>query len=682
MRNRRPAQAGTPRRHPEILFRKLLEAAPDAVVITDRSGLIAMANPQAEKLFGYVHGELVGKSVEVLVPDDLRSAHREHRQRYALDPHVRPMGNGSDLRGRRKDGTIFPAEISLSPVDGEDGPLVFSSIRDITERLKREQQIQANLNIQSAIASILRLSLEPISLESFLERTLELLQDLPWLNLEKKAAIFLADDATQTLLMKAQIGLPATLLASCERVPFGKCLCGLAAQTRRVVHSACVGHDHEVVYDGISPHGHYCVPILSGERLHGVINLYIQHGHAQDPAETAFLQAVASALAGTIERKQYERELAESRERFDLAVTGTNAGIWDWNMLADAVYYSPRWKSMLGCREEEIGDSPAEWKDRLHPDDRRPVLVTMQRYLEGGIPELEIEYRLLHRDGAYRWFLGRGTVVRDQDGRPVRMVGSHIDITSRKQTEESLRYQESQLRAAQRIQEKILPEAPPDLPGFDIAGAYRPADFAAGDHFDYFTAPDGSLLLVVGDVSGHGFSTALLMASTHAYLRTLASMGLDIHEILARANAILTQETETEQFVTVILARIDTQTRRLDYVSAGHPTGYVLDAACNLKRTLPSTSLPLAVLDGAEFKAGCATTLEPGDLVLLLTDGILEARSPAGEHFGGERALRAACAQRHAGAAKIATAVCETARAHLGGQAQEDDFTALAIKVR
>ena len=118
------------RRRSEVLFRKLLEAAPDAVVITAADGTIVLANPRAEQMFGYESDELVGLSVEALIPEDLRPRHRVHRKKYADHPHVRPMGGGQHLRALRKDGTIFPAEISLSPVESEGGLLIFSSIRE------------------------------------------------------------------------------------------------------------------------------------------------------------------------------------------------------------------------------------------------------------------------------------------------------------------------------------------------------------------------------------------------------------------------------------------------------------------------------------------------------------------------------------------------------------------------
>jgi PAS domain S-box-containing protein len=135
----------TNRKRANEKFRALLESAPDAMVIIDQQGLIRLVNAQAERLFGYRREALTGKSVEVLIPERLRERHAGHRGGYFLNPKVREMGGGIELCGRRKDGSEFPIEISLSPLATEDGIWATAAVRDVTERKRYEQRFRGLL---------------------------------------------------------------------------------------------------------------------------------------------------------------------------------------------------------------------------------------------------------------------------------------------------------------------------------------------------------------------------------------------------------------------------------------------------------------------------------------------------------------------------------------------------------
>lgn len=135
------------------------------------------------------------------------------------------------------------------------------------------------------------------------------------------------------------------------------------------------------------------------------------------------------------ERKRAEDALRRSEERFDLAIRGANDGLWDWDLVTDEVYYSPRWKEMLGYAESGIGSGLEEWRSRIHPDDLDHALDNLHRYLAGELPLYQSEHRMRHRAGHYLWILDRGIAQRDSDGNPYRMVGIHTDISQRKQVE-------------------------------------------------------------------------------------------------------------------------------------------------------------------------------------------------------------------------------------------------------
>ncbi|MDP2309091.1 MAG: EAL domain-containing protein [Pseudomonadota bacterium] len=133
-----------------------------------------------------------------------------------------------------------------------------------------------------------------------------------------------------------------------------------------------------------------------------------------------------------------EAALRISEERYALAAAGANDGLWDWDLTAGVVYYSLRWKRMLGYEAYELGDLPSEWYTRVHPDDAQPMLDELALHLIGGGPHFEHEHRMRHRDGSWRWMLARGMAIRDSDGGPTRMAGSMTDITERKEAEARL----------------------------------------------------------------------------------------------------------------------------------------------------------------------------------------------------------------------------------------------------
>ncbi len=255
------------------------------------------------------------------------------------------------------------------------------------------------------------------------------------------------------------------------------------------------------------------------------------------------------------------------------------------------------------------------------------------------------------------------------------------DLTERKRNEKALRDREVQLLAAQRIQQYLLPRAPPALQGFDIAGAMHPAEFAAGDWFDYIPLPGNAVGIVIGDVAGHGFGAALLMASTHAHLRSFAQACDEVGEALTRTNRALAREIEPDRFLTLLLARLDPARRSIEYVNAGHPPGYVLDPQGRIKATLDSTELPLGVDEEVKYRSSGSLVLEPGDVVLLLTDGVLEAESPDGRPFGVDRALDVVRCHCDQSAAEMIDALYEAVLAHSARESQADDITTVMVKV-
>jgi diguanylate cyclase (GGDEF)-like protein/PAS domain S-box-containing protein len=141
-----------------------------------------------------------------------------------------------------------------------------------------------------------------------------------------------------------------------------------------------------------------------------------------------------------MERQRTEDALRDSEERFALAARGVNDGLWDWDLSTNKVFYSPRWKSMLGFSDSDVGESPREWLDRVHPDDQPPFRRHLESHLEGDTEQFEFEHRMYNAAGDYLWVLARGVAVRDDAGKAYRMAGSQTDITGRKVAEQQLQH--------------------------------------------------------------------------------------------------------------------------------------------------------------------------------------------------------------------------------------------------
>jgi signal transduction histidine kinase len=195
---------------------------------------------------------------------------------------------------------------------------------DAREKMEKSdfnvEKIQRNYQTQNVLNSLLHISLLDIPLKEQLEKSLDAILSVPFLPLVPKGGIFLVEDGADVLVLTANRSLPVPLQGLCAKVPFGRCLCGRAAATREIQFADCVDARHENRYEGLVPHGHYNAPILSKDKVLGVLVLYLQEGHYQEEEEINFLQAVSNTLAGVIERKRAEEEVKiYTREIFALA---------------------------------------------------------------------------------------------------------------------------------------------------------------------------------------------------------------------------------------------------------------------------------------------------------------------------------------------------------------------------
>jgi len=262
------------------------------------------------------------------------------------------------------------------------------------------------------------------------------------------------------------------------------------------------------------------------------------------------------------------------------------------------------------------------------------------------------------------------------------------DVKRRKRNIDASRklvHARAQLHAAGEIQSMLLPQRPPRVPGLDIAGACFPADESGGDFYDFPEMADGSLGIVLGDVSGHGLGPAILAADTRAYLRAFASTHTSLGDIIIDANRLLCQDTRGERFVTLFLTSIDLQSRTMRFASAGHRAFY-FDKQGSVK-TIESQQPPLGLAPEYIRPLQGEHALEPGGLLLMITDGITETSSSKSAPrskatmFGEPRALETVQEHRHCSAEDIIKHLVERVQQFTSNRSQDDDMTIVVVKV-
>jgi PAS domain S-box-containing protein len=290
-------------------YEKLLDSTPDAMLFVNMQNQIVMVNAQFEKIFGYSQEEIIGKGLGILIPDHYKKSHAKMVREFFKQPDIRSMGSHLEIYALKKNGDEFPVDISLSPLQTDEDFLITAAVRDITKRKKAEEQIELNYYIQKVTNSMLKVSLETLSLEEQFDRILDLILNVPHLSLESRGAIFLRDENDRELLkLRSSHGFSESHPVPCNEIPLGKCLCGKAAALTELIFSDHMNSQHEMHDEGVFPHGHYCVPIVSGENVYGLLNVYVKEGHKRSKREEEFLSSVANTLAWIIERKKTQRE--------------------------------------------------------------------------------------------------------------------------------------------------------------------------------------------------------------------------------------------------------------------------------------------------------------------------------------------------------------------------------------
>lgn len=241
---------------------------------------------------------------------------------------------------------------------------------------------------------------------------------------------------------------------------------------------------------------------------------------------------------------------------------------------------------------------------------------------------------------------------------------------------------EFELELSTKVQQALLPQEVPEIPGLELAAFSRPADIGGGDYFDFLRFWDEAHGLVIGDVAGHGIAASLLMASLQATLRTLAPDHRAPAEVVRRLNLLFSHNVRMTSFVTLFLARFDPRTYELTYCNAGHnpPLLRTQSNGNDLLFWLRPTGAAIGLVEEFQFETE-TVTLEPGDVLALYTDGIIEAMDPQGEEFGQDRLAELVREGAHWSPQELVWSVRQRLQEFTQGQPFADDTTLIVCKV-
>ncbi len=238
---------------------------------------------------------------------------------------------------------------------------------------------------------------------------------------------------------------------------------------------------------------------------------------------------------------------------------------------------------------------------------------------------------------------------------------------------------------AMEIQQKLLPGDPPQLPGLDVAGHSTYCDETGGDYYDFLEleeTTEGDLIVVLGDVMGHGLAAALLMATARGILRSRATDPGTLGDLLTHVNRLLEADTGGERFMTMVLLVVDARHRSIRWASAGHDSPIVYNPDQDQFLDLPNINgLPLGLMEDSEYREATRDNLSPGHIVLIGTDGIWETRNADDEEFGKDRLQEIIRAHRDQPAEEISKAINQELRRYRGGAHQDDDITFVLVKL-
>lgn len=404
----------------------ILKNMSDGVMVVDTKSQIVDINPVAASWLGYTPKELRGRFTQDAFtewPQVLERFQQVDQGHFTFDVLDGDTTRFFEVR-------VSPLRVaSLAPILGR----VFI-VRDITSEQHLRLELERANRFQQAVNDLLRILQGNESLEDALQRALDIILAIPWLQIKNQGGIFLSEGEPPHLRLVVQRNLDSAIQRMCQQIRYGQCLCGLAALKGEILYAEQVDERHEIRYHDMRPHGHYNVPIRSNERTLGVIVVYLPVGYISQPDEMDFFRVVAETLASIIERKRAEEIIRRHALTFaslseSVIITDLNGKIIDAN---------PATEQMFGYSRTELLGQPADmWH---HPDQRGEQNIEIRDALEkAGRWKGEIHF--LRKDGTDGWAEIVVVPLKDVTGQWVATIGVSRDVTETRRTRLALENQ-------------------------------------------------------------------------------------------------------------------------------------------------------------------------------------------------------------------------------------------------
>jgi PAS domain S-box-containing protein len=392
---------------------------------------------------------------------------------------------------------------------------------------------------------------------------------------------------------------------------------------------------------------------------------------AADGTLTGILEMVSDISAQT--RAEGERQHAVDRiALLSNAVEQTADSVFITNSAGQIEYVNCAFERTTGYTSDEVlTHTPRILKSGQH--DAAFYHQMWRQLLDGEAYRATLINR--KKTGELYWANQTITPIKDTHGTITHFVAVLNDVTEARKYHE----QEVRLRLARAVQQRFFPVAP-RVDGFEIAAASHPAEETGGDYFDFIEAPNGDLYVAIGDVSGHGFDAALIMALARAYVRSFARLGMAVGEVLECVNRAMVGDLETNRYVTMLLVRLEVLTGSMTYASAGHIPGVLLNGSKGIACVMDSTGIPLGLFATATF-ATRRCDLKAEQILLLGTDGATETANANGVEFGCHGVAHYVQAHANEAAQQIADGIYSAARLFAGEEKQHDDITSVIVKI-